>query len=127
MPPTRVYYYADDHGAVPVLEWLRALVRRQPRAAAKCNSALRQLEALGHELRRPTADYLEQGIYELRARLGRTNYRILYAFHRHAAVLLNAFTKENRIPAAVLVRAVRRLRRFLEDPNKHAHEKENLP
>ena len=36
------------------------------------------LSQLGHELRRPLADYLDQGIYELRARIGQVNYRILY-------------------------------------------------
>jgi hypothetical protein len=36
--------------------------------------------ARGHELRRPYADYLRAGVHELRARVGRVNYRILYFF-----------------------------------------------
>jgi hypothetical protein len=32
-------------------------------------------------LRRPHADYLEDGIYELRWRNGTVQYRILYFFH----------------------------------------------
>lgn len=52
------------------------------------------------------AAYLEDDIYELRFRLGRVNYRILYFFHgREAAVLSNALTKEDIIPRMELTRA----------------------
>jgi len=62
---------------------------------------------LGHELRRPEADLLRDGIYELRARLGTVNYRILYFFHgRNVAVLAHAITKENEIPVVEINRAV---------------------
>jgi len=125
VPPTKVYYYANEDGTVPVLVWLTALGRSRPRAAAKCKAVLRQLGALGYELRRPTADYLDDGIYELRTRLGTTNCRILYGYHSRAAVVLHAFTKEDRVPAAELARAIRRMKSFLEDPNRHAHEEEN--
>jgi hypothetical protein len=35
---------------------------------------------MGHELRRPEADFLRDGIYELRASLGGVHHRILYFF-----------------------------------------------
>jgi DNA-binding XRE family transcriptional regulator len=47
---------------------------------AKCAVRIRRLADLGHELRRPEADLLRDGICELRARLGTVNYRILYFF-----------------------------------------------
>lgn len=128
MPPTKVYYYVNENGTVPVLEWLTELGRRQPRAVAKCRAVLGQLRALGYELRRPTADYLDDGIYELRTRLGTTNYRILYGFPRRGvALVVHALTKEDRIPPAEFARAKRRLEHFLEDPDRHAHEEENRP
>ena len=71
---------------------------------------------------------MEGDIRELRTRFGTTNYRILYAFHgQGVAVVLHAFTKEDRIPAAEIARAKRRLQRFLEDPEGHAHEEKDTP
>jgi hypothetical protein len=39
------------------------------------------LRELGYDLRRPEADLLRDGAYELRVRLNRVQYRILYSFH----------------------------------------------
>ena len=81
---------------------------------------VRRLVELGHELRRPEADLLREGIYELRARLGTVNYRILYFFHgRNVAVLAHAMTKENEIPAVEINRAVERKRAFEGSPAAH--------
>ena len=80
----------------------------------------RRLAELGHELRRPEADLLRDGIYELRARLGTVNYRILYFFHgRNVAVLAHAITKENEIPVVEINRAVARKRTFIASPAAH--------
>ena len=68
MPQTEVIFYQDDDGQVPVLEWLRALHQRERRAYAKCIARIQRLASMGHELRRPEADYLRDGIHELRAR-----------------------------------------------------------
>ncbi len=45
-----------------------------------CRALIGHLEEDGHELRRPTADILRDGIHELRAMKGRVNYRILSLF-----------------------------------------------
>ena len=58
MPPIDVYFYKDESGHTPVLEWLRELRQRDRKAYAKCVARIRRLAELGHELRRPEADYL---------------------------------------------------------------------
>ena len=63
MPRIEVVFYKDDQGRVPVLEWLRDLQRRDKRGYAKCVVRIRRLAESGHELRRPEADYLRDGIY----------------------------------------------------------------
>ena len=70
------------------------------------------------------ADYLRDGIHELRVHRGRVNYRILYFFHRQtvAAVLGHALTKEDRVPAAEIDRAVRRKRVYEQAPEGHTYE-----
>jgi phage-related protein len=78
MPQTRIVFYRDDDGSVPILGWLDSLPKK---ALDKCRVKIERLQALGHELRRPEADYLRDGIYELRVHLGTVNYRMLYFFH----------------------------------------------
>ena len=68
---TPVLFFKEDDGSVPILEWLDEL----PEAVyVKCQARLRRLKTLGHELRRPEADYLRDGIYELRVKYQRVNY-----------------------------------------------------
>ncbi len=57
-------YYQEDPKTVPMVEWLEELPSK---ALQKCLARLERLEQLGHELRRPEADYLRDDIYELRA------------------------------------------------------------
>ena len=120
MPPTTVVLFQDDDGTAPVALWLAELRRVEPRAFAKCVVRLERLRELGHELRRPEADILRDGIHELRARLGPVNYRILYSFHgRVVAVLLHALVKEDVVPEADIDLAVVRKKAFSRDPEGH--------
>ncbi len=94
MSETNVYFYRDNDGKVPVLDWFKKLQRENRKAYAYCVARIRLLAEMGYELRRPHADYLRDGIYELRARVGRVNYRVLYFFHnRDTAILAHGLTK----------------------------------
>ncbi|MBI4601653.1 MAG: type II toxin-antitoxin system RelE/ParE family toxin [Planctomycetes bacterium] len=125
MPQTEVIFYQERPDDVPVLDWLKALRASDRRGYAKCLARIRRLAELGHELRRPEADYLRDGIYELRARRGRVNYRILYFFHgRSSAVLHHALTKEDVVPDADIDRAVQRKKAFERDPQAHSYKEE---
>ena len=98
MPPTQVFFFQDERD-IPVRSWLQELRRTDKRVYAKCVARIRLLAQLGHELRRPLADYLEEDIYELRIRRGRVNYRILYFFHgQNIAILAHGLVKEDVIP-----------------------------
>ena len=125
MPPTQVFFFQDERD-IPVRNWLQELRRTDKRVYAKCVARIRLLAQLGHELRRPLADYLEKDIYELRIRRGRGNYRILYFFHgQNIAILAHGLVKEDVIPQADLTRAIKRKEAFLKDPEKHTYE-ENI-
>lgn len=81
MPSTAVVFYRDDDGTVPVLDWLGGLPLK---ARLKCLVRIERLRELGYDLRRPEADLLRDGIYELRVSLNHVQYRILYSFHTEA-------------------------------------------
>ena len=120
MPNISVVFYRESDGTAPVLEWLDALA---PKAQDKCRIKIERLGELGHELRRPEADLLRDGIYELRIGLQGMNYRILYFFHgRTAAVLAHGLVKERAVPSREIELAMTRKRRFEQDPDRHVYE-----
>jgi phage-related protein len=119
VPKIRVVFYREDDGSVPVLEWLDAIPLK---ARDKCFVRIERLGELGYELHRPEADYLRDGIYELRIRLQRTNYRILYFFYKEAAVALShGLTKKHEVPSADIDRAIERKEKFVDNPRRHIH------
>ena len=125
MPRTEVVFYQEDDDDVPVLDWLKELRRSDQRAYETCVAAIERLAGFGHELRRPLADFLRDGIYELRVRKGRVNYRILYFFHgRNLAILGHALTKEDKVPKADIERAIRRKKAFEADPARHSYSED---
>jgi hypothetical protein len=123
VPRTRVLFFQEAAGNVPVVEWIRELRRRDGKVYAKCVAAIERLAELGHELRRPLAEYLRDGIYELRPKSGHVNYRILYFFHgQNVAVLASGLTKEREVPPGEIDRAIARKRVFETVPNGHSYE-----
>ena len=69
---------------------------------------------------RTEADFLRDGIYELRVRLRTTNYRMLYFFHgRTAAVLSHGVSKEDQVPTYEIDRAIARKAQFTAHPLRH--------
>ena len=126
MPETQVVFYQETDGEVPVLEWLTQLVKQNRKGYANCVARIGQLAASGYELRRPAADYLTDGMYELRAKHIRVQYRILYFLYgQNVAILAHAITKEEEaVPAIDIERALRRKRLFEENPEAHTYVEE---
>ncbi len=122
MPTTRVIFFQDEGGHAPVLAWLRELQAENAKAWANCRARIALLSQFGHELRRPAVDFLREGIYELRAKQGHVQYRILYFFHgRNVAVLSHSLTKEDSIPPVEIERALKRKRQFEQNPEKYTY------
>ncbi len=60
MPTAEVIFFQETEAKTPpLIEWLDGLPQK---ARIKCLVRLKRLEDLGHELRRPEADYLRDGI-----------------------------------------------------------------
>jgi hypothetical protein len=103
VPQSEIVFYREGE-AVLLEQWLNTLAIK---AQAKCLSQLRQLRSQGHELRRPIADFLRDGIYELRPSYQNVQYRILYFFSgRNVVVISHGFSKESEVPAPEINRAI---------------------
>jgi hypothetical protein len=126
MPKTQLVFFRESTGKAPVVEWLAELLRENQKAWANCRAKIEMLANFGHELRRPAADFLRDGIHELRAKQGHVQYRILYFFHgRNVAILAHAITKEDKIPAVDIERAIARKKLFSLNPKTHTYESED--
>jgi putative component of toxin-antitoxin plasmid stabilization module len=120
MPQTNVVFYCDQNGESPTIKWLADLRKTNFRAYAKCAARIERLAAFGHELRRPEADLLRDGIHELRVRFGTVNYRILYFLQgRMSAVLTQGLVKEGHVPDSEINTAINRKQKFQENPTAH--------
>ena len=117
MPAVEVVYYREGD-RIPMVEWL---ARLSPDDCDVCIAHLRWLKQKGYEMRRPLADYLTDGIYELRAKRRGVNYRMLYFFHgSRAVVVTHGFAKQcSRVPGSEIRRAHDRMASFKADPVAH--------
>lgn len=122
MPKTTIVFFAEADGTAPFLEWFGELPTK---AQDKCRVRLERLAELGHELRRPEADLLRDGIHELRVGLRGLNYRMLYFFHgRDLVVVSHGIIKEQVVPPREIDLAVRRMWLFKNLPDKHTYQEE---
>lgn len=88
-----VCFFVDDRGRNPVKGFIEEL---PPKDQAKVLAYLEELKRQGHNLRRPMADYLRDGIYELRPRDNRVFY--FFILQEHAVLLRAIKKKSNKIP-----------------------------
>jgi phage-related protein len=124
VPRTLILLYQEKEGDSPIVDWLRELKKTNRKGFAQCVGRISQLESTGYELRRPSADYLRDGIYELRAKYLKVQYRILYFFHgQNVAILSHGIIKEqSAIPALEIEQAIRRKQKFMANPEAHTYQ-----
>ncbi len=119
MPRTEVVLFAEDDGTAPLLDWLDNQDRK---VQDKCLVRIERLGERGHELRRPEADYLRDGIHELRVRHKSVNYRMLYFFHNQTAVVAQGLAKEDVVPDREIRLAISRNAKFRQNPARHTYK-----
>ena len=125
MPTRNVVFFRDTDGCVPFIDWFRGLPAK---AQEKCLARLERLALLGHELRRPEADYLRDDIYELRVHSSGINYRILYFFHGQEIVVLSHGMVKQRaeIPKRDIELAIQRRNIYFAASQNHSEDKDGL-
>ena len=128
MPITSILFYQEKKGNAPVVKWLSELRSKNSQGFANCVGRIRQLESMGHELRRPSADYLRDGIYELRAKHRNIQYRILYFFNGKNIAVLNhsIIKKSSAVPKKEIELAIKRKEKFEQNPEQHTYQGETI-
>jgi len=92
-----IYSYVNKKGEAPVEEFLDSLPEKE---RAKALAYIDELKIQGHNMKRPMADYIDYGIYELRPKDNRIFY---FFFLRKNAVMLHAIRKKTKkIPVSDL-------------------------
>lgn len=124
MPSCTVRVFKESEQQVPFREWLLTLTRPSKRqnllAAAKIRAMVQALSDQGHALRRPASAPLRDEIHELRVRLKRVHYRVLYFFDGPGvAILALGCTKEGAVTESDIDRAVRYRAMYLSAPAQH--------
>jgi len=98
-----IYYFVDEKGNNPVKEFIKSLPIKE---RAKVFAYFVELKNQGHNLHRLMADYLRDGIYELRPKDSRIFY---FFFLKDNAVLVHAIRKKtDKVPEGDLRLCIKR-------------------
>lgn len=92
MPKYEIVFYQKEDGTEPAREFLFEL---DGKMRAKMLKTIDLLEDYGTDLREPYSKFLEDGIFELRTKIGSNISRLLYFFViGKKVVLTNGFVKK---------------------------------
>jgi phage-related protein len=89
--PWNVEFFAEEDGSFPVRAWLDGVTEG---VRGRIIARIDLLKKGGPTLDYPYTAQIEGRLREVRVRVGKTRYRVLYFFDQHrTAVLLHGFTK----------------------------------
>jgi phage-related protein len=109
----KVIYYTTENGESPVKDFIN---NRNIKNQLKIIAIINFLEEKGVHLPRPYADYLRDGIYELRIKLSGDETRTLYFFcYEQNIVLTHSFIKTTqKVPESEINKALKFKEDFLK-------------
>lgn len=113
MPQFTVEFYEDTNGNRPVEEFLLSIDLKM---RAKLLGILQILQEKGNQLREPYSKHLEDGIFEIRGKVGNDITRVLYFFYHDGKIILtNGFIKKTqKTPSSEIILARKRRDDYLE-------------
>ena len=108
-----VEFYNLPDGSEPAKEFLKSL---DPKMKAKMLRTIELLETNGRDLRMPYSEFLDDGIFELRAKVSSNITRVLYFFYvGNRAILTNGFIKKTqKTPKEELAKAKKYKEDFIQ-------------
>ena len=89
-----VIFYEKENGDCPVEEFINSL---DVKMRAKMVGLLELLEEKGNQLREPYSKPIDDGIFEIRCKVGNNITRVLYFFYYEGKIILtNGFVKKTQ-------------------------------
>jgi phage-related protein len=89
-----VIFYEKENGECPVEEFLNSL---DIKMRAKMVGLIELLQEKGNQLREPYSKPIDDGIFELRCKVGNNISRVLYFFYYEGKIVLtNGFVKKTQ-------------------------------
>jgi phage-related protein len=112
-----VVFYEKENGDCPVEEFMNSL---DVKMRAKMIGLLELLEEKGNQLREPYSKSIDDGIFEVRCKVGNNITRVLYFFYYEGKIVLtNGFVKKTqKIPPEEIKLAKERRADFKERMGK---------
>lgn len=107
------FYESEDGKEVPAKEFMDSLDLKMQ---AKLHLGIKLLKENGNLLRLPYSEYLEDGIFELRAKVGSDISRVLYFFYYDGRIIFtHGFIKKTqKTPRSEIKKAKKYRQDFLE-------------
>ena len=100
-----IEFYESPTKECPTEEFLRSLHKKD-----ELPYVMREIDLLkefGNKLHRPHADYLENGIYELRIRVQNKQFRLLYFyFFQEKIIISHGIRKEAKVKNSEIKKAI---------------------
>lgn len=94
MTKFKVIFYEKENGDCPIEEFMNSL---DIKMRTKMIGLLELLEEKGIQLREPYSKIIEDGIFEIRCKVGNNISRVLYFFYFEGKIVLtNGFTKKTQ-------------------------------
>ena len=94
MTKFEVIFYEKENGDCPIEEFMNSL---DIKMRAKMSGLFELLEEKGTQLREPYSKMIEDGIFEIRCKVGNNISRVLYFFHFEGKIILtNGFVKKTQ-------------------------------
>ena len=94
MAEFKVIFYEKENGDCPVEEFITSL---DAKMRAKMIGLLELLEEKGNQLREPYSKPIDDGIFEIRCKVGNNITRVLYFFYFEGKIILtNGFVKKTQ-------------------------------
>ena len=112
-----IEFFEKSNGTYPAEEYIESL---DTKLAAKVYRTLGILEENGPDLREPYSKHLDDGIFEVRAKVSTNISRVLYFFYIGMRIILtHGFTKKvQKTPPLEIERAKSYRKEFLESEAK---------
>jgi len=113
-----VEFYETPSGDQPVKDFLLSLDKKM---RAKMLVMINLLQDNGYELREPYSKHISDGIFELRAKVGSDNTRVLYFFYVEGNIILtNGFIKKTqKTPSKEISKAKKYRAEYLHRKENH--------